>query len=51
MPLVSSIWAGLTRLFIPSSLSLGTPEARRRAEISLLLALAWIPPWTTTRSC
>src|SRR3954471_23537688 len=44
MVMLSSVWAGLSRFFIPSSFAHGTPEARRRAEISLLLALAWIPP-------
>ena len=30
-------------MFLPSSLALGSPEARRRAEVSLLLSLLWLP--------
>jgi len=39
----SAVWSGLSRLFLPDSATFGSPEARRKAEVSLFLSLVWIP--------
>jgi signal transduction histidine kinase len=43
MAVLSAVGARVTRLFVPSSLALGGPEAQRRAEVSLFLSLIWLP--------
>jgi signal transduction histidine kinase len=43
MARLSTVWAWFIRVFVPSSLALGGPEARRRAEVALFLSVVWLP--------